>query len=309
MNSNNLIFRIRIVFASLISLLISGTVVSQQKIEVTTMQANMSKGKQTCYYVNIPQAGLKTIKQQWMKKLQANTKTKVTENGEELVIIGMVEHSITKDTMNIYSMIFPEDTTTRLAAFFEIDSVFFSPNEAEEDLMNEKVDKSIQAYLREFAVTQYRDAVTDELDKEQEKYEDLQKELKKLVNDEEDMEKAIPNAENDIKDAENSIDDLERQMSRQSTRIEDKRIAMAAMTSEEMKSEASDEIKEMEKERHKLQKKRDNERDKIIDLKSDIKKNEKGIENGKKLQEEKQEEINQQKLVVDRVTQKLAGIK
>lgn len=294
---------------SLLLILTGLTAFSQETIDVTNIQALMSKGTQTCYMVEIPQADLNTVQQNWIKKLQSGGKIKVKEINQELVLSGVVKNELTSDTVNIYSLLIQKEDKIALNVFVEIDSVFFSPKDDKTDLASDKIDNGIKNYVRSFAVEQYKLAVASELEGEQKVLKTMQNDLEKLEKDEENMTKEISSLENDIEETEREISAIEKNIELKNQEILTHNASMLTITGEVEKKAAKEKQKELEKEKNQLEKNRSKAKDDISSYKSDIEKNNKEIEDGKKLQEEKTEEIARQTEVVTGVQNKLDGIK
>jgi uncharacterized protein len=294
---------------ALILILVGSAAFSQENIEVKTTQAQMSKGMQTCYVVEIPQAELKTVQQNWIKKLQEGSKIKVKEINEELVMPGVVKMEFTKDTVNIFSILIQKDSSIFLNVFVEIDSVFFAPKEDKADLANDKIDSSIKNYTRSFAVEQYKLAVTDELEGQQKVLESLEDDLKKLEKEEENLGKDNSTLENEIDKTEREISDIEKQIELKNKEILDHNVSMQNIGLEADKKAAEDKKKDLEKEKKQLEKERTKAKDEVSSDKSQIEKNKKAIEDSKEQQVAKQDEITKQNEVIAKVQTKLNGIK
>jgi DNA repair exonuclease SbcCD ATPase subunit len=297
------------VCAMILISLISLNSYAQEIIEVKITQAQMSKGSQSCYVVEIPQAEPKTVQQNWIKKLQEGTKIKVKEINQEFVLAGVLKTEFSTDTVNIYSMLFQKDSTISLYVFVEFDSVFFKPNDDKTDLTSAKKDNSITNYIRSFAVDQYKLAVTAELEDQQKILKTLQKDLEKLEKDEENMIKENSSLENDIDKTEREIKDIEAAIDLENKGILSHITSMQNIVSEADKKAAQERQKDLEKEKNKLEKDRSKAKNDISSYKSKIEKNKKDIKEGEKLQEEKNEEITIQTELVSKVQAKLGGIK
>lgn len=297
-------------FCAALFLALTGTnVFAQDTIEVKNIQALMSKGNQPCYLVEIPQADLDFVQQNWIKKLQEGGKIKVKEEKSELVLAGVVKNELTKDTVNIYSLLIQKENKIALNVFVEIGSIFFAPKEDKTDLANDKTDNSIKNYVRSFAVDQYKLAVADELEGEQKVLETMQDDLEKLEKDEENMTEDNSSLENDIDKTEREVQDLEAKIDLKNQETLSHTASMQIITSEVEMKTAKEKQKQLEKEQKQLEKSRSNAKNDISSYESKIEKNNKDIEDGKKLQEEKKEEITKQTEVVSQVQTKLDGIK
>jgi hypothetical protein len=294
---------------TLVFILMSQSVFTQEVIEVKNTQAQMSKGMQPCYVVEIPKADLKTVQQNWTKKLQEGIKIKVKEVNQELVLPKVVKTEFSPDTVSIYSILIQKDSMISLNVFLEFNSVFFAPKEDKTDLVTDKKDNSIKNYLRSFAVDQYKLAVTKELEGQQKLLETMQSDLKKLEKDKENMIKDNSSLENDIDDSEREIKEIEKNITQKNQEILTHNASMLTITLEADKKAAQEKQKDLEKEKNQLEKSRSKAKDNISSSKSKIEKNNKDIEESETDQETKKEEIAKQTEVVGQVQALLNGIK
>lgn len=282
--------------------------IAQVDIDVKMIQAQMSKGMQPCYVVDIPKGVLQDIQQNWIKRLQENNKVKVANNNGELVFSG-IKSEISMDTIFVYTLFIEKEEWIVMNVFVEIDSVFFSPSEDKTKLAAEKTDNAIKSYIRQFAVEQYRLNATEDLEAEEKLLEQLQDEYDKLGKDNENLEKDISSLENDIDKTERSISDVEKEIDLKNQEILTHTTGMAALLSQAEKKAAEDKKKDLEKEKNKLEKERTGYKNDISDMKSDIEKNQKQIEENTELQEEKQAAIDAQAEEVKKAQATLDGIK
>jgi hypothetical protein len=295
---------------TLFFILMSQSVLSQEVIEVKNIQALMSKGTQPCYVVDIPQADLKIVQQNWIKKLQEGIKIKVKVVNQELILAGVVKNEFSNDTVNIYSLLIQrEEARIILNVFVEFNGIFFAPKEDKTDLASDKIDNNIKNYVRSFAVEQYKAAVANDLVGEQKFLENQQDELKKLEKDEENMIKDNSSLENDIDKTEREISEIERNITLKDQEIQSNNTSILTLTSDADKKASQEKQKGLEKEKNQLEKSRSKAKDNISDDKSKIEKNNKDIEDSKKDQETKKEEIVKQTEVVTQVQALLNGIK
>jgi predicted nucleic acid-binding Zn-ribbon protein len=293
----------------IIFVLISYSAVSQKVIEVKNTTAQMSKGNNPCYVVQIPQAVLKTVQQSWIKKLQEGNKTKVKELNQELQFIGAVKPEITPDSISIYSILIQADSMVTINVFVEIDTVFFGPSEDKALLANDKIDNNIRNYIRDFAITQYKIAVEDELETEQKTLKTMQNDLEKMEKDEENMKKDISTLDNDIDETEKEIKMTEKNLDLKNQEIATHGLSMEKLSTDTEKKAASDKKKQLEKEKKDIEKDISKLKDNVSSDKSKIDKNEKAIKDSEEAQAKMQEEIVNQTTVVEKVQTKLNGIK
>jgi hypothetical protein len=296
-------------FAAILLALTVMNALAQETIEVKNIKALMSKGTQTCYLVEIPQADLDEVQQNWIKKLQSGGKIKVKVVNQELLLPGVVKNEITLDTINIYSLLIQKENRIALNVFVEIDSVFFEPKEDKTDLPSDKIDNSIKNYVRTFAVDQYKLAVAGDLEGEQKVLETMQDDLKKLVKENDNLNKDISSQENDIDKTEREIKEIEATIDQKNKDILQNNVSMATISLEADKKAAQEKQKGLEKERNKLEKDRSKAKDDISSCKSKIDKDNKNIKDNEEQQEAKKEEITKQTEVVSQVQAKLDGIK
>lgn len=285
------------------------TTYAQEVIEVKHVTLKMSEGMQPSYQVEIPQAPLKTTQQNWVKKLQENIKVKIAEMNGEWVLAGVVKHEFTKDTVSIYSVLIEKENKIILNVFVKIDSVFFSPLDDKTELSSDKTDHSIRNYIRNFAVSQYKLAVDEELAATQKILKDLESDLNKLVKEQDNLKKDISSLENNIEKTERSITSLDHEIELKQQEIISHKSSMLSLVLEEDKKIAQEKDKTLTKEMNKLEKDRTKAKNDISDMKSKIEKNENAVKDNDKLQEEKQSEISAQKQVVVQVQAILDGIK
>jgi len=285
------------------------SVKAQDTINVVQNHAQMSKGMQSCYSVDIMRGDIKNVEVNWVKKLQENIKVKVQETGPEFILNKVVKEEITHDTITIYSLFIQSPDKITIHAFFEIDSLFFGPSDDPADLAHNKINANIIHYMRSFAAEQYRLVVADEL-KEQEKIlKTMESDLKKMQKEEENMKKDNSSMENDIKDKERQIKEDEANIDMVNQELMKHNASMLTLTLETEKDAAKDRQKELEKQKKDYEKSRSRAQDDISSNKNKIEKNIDAIEESEKLQAAKEEEIIQQQEVIKQVQAKLDGIR
>ena len=282
---------------------------SQETLEVKPIEGQISKGMQPGYVVEIPMAVLQDVQQDWIKKLQENTKLKVEIVKDELIFSNAVKGEIASDTINLYTLFIQKDVRLLMYVFLEIDDVFFSSKGDQANLSVEKIDNGLKKYIRDFAVNEYKAAAAKDLDAEQKLLVQKQKELDKLVKDKEGLEKNNSSLENEIDQAEREVADMERQIELKNEEMNAHNTSMLSITGQEEKKAAAEKKKDLEKEKSKLEKNRTGAKNEISDMKSSIDKNNKMIEDNLKQQESKQAEIEAQNQEVAKAQAFLDGIK
>lgn len=282
---------------------------AQQTIDVTNKSVTMSKGEQPAYIVEIPQGDYDDVVDNWTKHIRQNTKEKVVEVGNEIIISGTQIDEISPEPINIYSAIINSDSTLKLVAVFEIDSVFFNYEE-NSTVDNERIHSHIQHFMKDFAVDEYKKAVEEELDAEVKKLKDLNKDLDGLTKDNENLHKAVKENEQDIKDSEDAIKSYELDNERKQGEINAKKEAVAGLSGQpELQDQAKDQLKDLEKDKKNISNKLEKEQKNIVKYQSNIQDANRDIERNLELQEDKIKEINAQEDIVQAVKLKLGGIK
>jgi len=295
-----------LVFIAMLGFSIPAT--SQVNIKVEQVNETMSKGENAGFKVAIPQATMEEVKKAWVKLLQKDVKAKATDTGLEISITGAKAGEVSTTPVNIYSILRRADSSILLTAFFEIDSQFFDPATCPDPLVKEKTLIGIQNYLRHFAVEQYTHAVEEELNAEENKLADLNKQLNNLKNEEEKAEKSIKEEESSISSAEDEIRVLKAQSTQQSEQVQAKRLANLAITDKEAKKTAEKELKDLEKEKDKTDKQIEKLEKGKITSKNNIEDYEKEIKESQEQQETVSSQIEAQEAVVEEVEAKLKGI-
>jgi hypothetical protein len=278
---------------------------AQEKIEVKNERVTMSKGTQP-----IPDAKLESVKKDWMKLIRQNTKSKVVELGSEISIKGTLINEICNKPINIYSAIVGEYSVIRLVSTFEIDSVFFELNETNSTMENDKKHNSIKDFMRNFAVDQYKNAVKDQVDNEENMLGSLNNEFKALNKQVEADRKEIIENEQEIKNAQDAIASYEKENERKMEAIDAKKEANEAIKDDpELRKIAKTQLKELQKEKISIENNLEKEQKDIVKYQTNIEELNRAIENNLKLIEEKKTEITNQENIVKQVNTKLNGIK
>ncbi|MEZ5082235.1 MAG: hypothetical protein R2750_02095 [Bacteroidales bacterium] len=283
--------------------------IAQQTIEVINKNVNISKGDQPAYIVEIPQGDFDDVLSNWTKLIRQNTKEKVVQEGHEIQITGTQINEIYPDPINIYSAIINSDSSLKLVAVFEIDSVFFN-YEKNSTVENEKIHSQLQLFMKNFAVEEYENAVEEELEAEEKKLKELNKDLDGLTKENENLHKSVKENEQDIKNSEDAIKSYELDNERKLGEINSKKEAIASLSAQpELQDQAKDQLKDLEKEKKNISNKLEKEQKNIVKYQSNITEINRNIERNLELQEIKLQEINTQEDIVQAVKLKLGGIR
>lgn len=283
---------------------------AQKEIIVSTKTVAMSQGDQPAYVVEIPEADYDNSLKNWKKEIRQGTKNKVEEEDHEISIEATLIEEIYSKPITIYSAIIKGDTSLRLIAVFEIDSVFFDYSSAGESVKNEKINSQIQHFLRNFASLQYMYAVEEELEYEENKLKAKQKELESLGKENENLLKAIAEKEQEVRNAEDALSSYELDNDRKQGEINDKKASLSGISNDpELSDQAKDQLKALEKDKKNVENKLEKEQKNLVKYQADIESLNIDVERNLELQTSKKEEINAQSMVVEEVRKKLHALK
>lgn len=284
--------------------------IGQENIEVIQKSVKMSQGEQPAYIVEIPQADYELVLKDWTKIIRQNTKSKFEELEHEMIIRGTQIKEISKNPMTIYSAVINADSTIKVVAVFEIDSIFFSFAEEKPDLQTEKTHHHIKNFMLDFAVDQYKYAVEVELSDAEKLLKTKNKELAELEKQNETYQKDVKENEQSVKNSEDLISSYERDSERKLSEINSKKESIAGLSSDpELSSQAKDQLKALEKEKKNIGDKLEKEQKNIVKYQANIEELTRYIEDYNEKQVEKKAEIEKQEDIVNSVKAKFHGIK
>lgn len=293
-------------FLCIILLLFIASVSNAQESQlVTEGSKSFSKGNYNGYSVVIPRAKLKEVAKDWNRYLRRN-KGRVNENDDEYTLSKIVVAEVSKDSIIIYSNLKAIETDVLLTgAATKNDSDFFSTSS------NPETSETFKSFLRNFAVNEYRNIVTDELADEQKRLKRIENELKDLEGDNEQSEKKIKSNKRDIERIEDDIRSNQQLKEIKSDAIiQQQKVIATYLTSSDLKKEEEKKLKAMQKEKSKIDKDDESMHRKIESREDENKDLEKRIDHNKNdMIPAKKEEIEKQNKVILGVDTKLKGIR
>lgn len=302
----------KFILTALLAIIFIGslTIQAQNEIQVTNKFISMSQGEQPAYIVEIPEANYESSLKNWKKLIRQNTKNKIEESGHEIVMKSTLIEDIYSKPINLYSAIIIGDSSLKLIAVYEIDSVFFDFEKVEKSVVNEKINSQIKHFMYNFASQQYMYAVEDELEAEENKLKYLQKELASLGKQSENNMKDNSENEQNIKNSQDAINSYEIDNERKQNEINAKKEAISGISNDpELLDQAKGQLKSLEKEKKGIEGKLEKEQKNIIKYQANIESLNIELERILELQGTKKEEIDAQELVVENVRKKLHAIK
>ena len=279
---------------------------AQDSLHVSLNDKQMSRGIHTGFSVDVPQAKLKNVVNAWKKYIKrGETKSSVEKNGDEFQISGTSIANVSAKQMNVYATIKEVEKAIRITAYFaEDDSIFISSAASAEKA------EAVEKLMKDFARTQYRNAVEDELKNETTNLSKLEREKEDLINDNEKANKNISEYERKIDRTKGKIETNDTEQSKRRNEVgNQKEIVRLATPNTETYDLEDKKLRSLEKELKNLEKAGENLHSDIDDLNSAIRKEKRNIEKTDDLIKEKKDAISRQKDLVKDVKEKLENIK
>lgn len=288
---------------SILLILSCSVAFAQKPLVVKDIKKAMSQGTQPGLEIMIHQAEQKEVIKAWEKAIKGKSKAKPETKDDEISIMGTNLPLITNDSLNIYSITTTSKDGTKLEVWFELKDGYINPK-------NEQYYLPAKKFLHDFAVGQYKEAVAAELKTEQDKLDDLIKELDKLAKEHDKLLATVSKENVNIENTKNAIStnqaDQERQ--RDLIQMQKKKVTEAAKVSEDAKKDAEKELKGMEKDLQKLVKDYEGYHKDIVKCEANIREAEREIANNETARDLQQTEIDKQQKLIQSIENKLTGI-
>lgn len=283
---------------------------AQNVISVVQEEVSMSKGSHKAYVIEIPQADYDASLKNWKKAIRQNTKNKIEESDHEIIMEGTQIDLIYNAPINIYSALIKKDSSIKMVALFEIDSVFFDFENSEKSIREEKINSQIKHFLINFGTEQYLFAVEKELENEENKLKAYNKEMGSLEKEKENLLKSSAENEQNIKNSEDAITGYEADNERKMTEINAKKESISNLENDPaLADQAKDQLKSLEKEKKDIENNLEKEQKKIVEYNSTIESLNKEIESNTERQAAQKETVDKQTQVVEGVRKKLNEIR
>ncbi len=294
---------------SLITLgfLISANTFSQEKIEITEQNVDMLKGNQPAFVVIIPKASANQIHDSWAKKIRQNTKSKIQENGAVFSITGTRIFDIYSYPINVYSSTIQLDASVKLITLIEIDNTFLGADSKNSNENFKKAYDNIKKFIYYYAIKEYKNSVSKELEIENTKLQNLADQLFDLEKQNTTLQKNIKTNEQYLKKSEGLISSLEKTLETVVSEI-DKYQTSLSSASEGDKKDLNKLLSKKQKEKNNTEGKLENEHNKVFDYQAKINELSKTSESNIKSQKETKENIDRQIITIHNFTDKLNNI-
>lgn len=221
---------------------------AQENITVTDTSQAYSTFSAPSFSVFIPQAARRDVVSGWKKFLRKESKNSAQEKNGEITVSDALFPSICEDTLSLSSIIREEGNGITLVAAFRLeDGNFLTAADAGARATAAK------AKIREFAVQAYKDAVADELKKEQKSLDDLNGKLKSEEHKNEQRDKKTKENERKIDRNNSEMKIRNGAVDTQTTEIVAQQQLVNSITQKsDVKSEQEKKLKEMEKQKKKM---------------------------------------------------------
>lgn len=331
--------KIKWLIISTLLLFIYKSSISQEPVEVSVEQKEMSQGEQTAFIVFVPESEPKMVEKEWKKFINERSifefatkgtsqtvekaflgvsnifskekksydkkSLKVEKVEDELVVKNVMHEDLTSSSIDVYARIVGMEDGVFLNSFFKYsDSIFISESNISEDAQ-----ATIKNYIREFGVETYRVVVQEQVDAEKKILRKLEGDLKDLERKNKSLHKSIGSYESEIDEYNYNITTLQNDL----VRIEAKRTEYKELLDETSKTSldydsVKDNLRDKDNERKKNLNKTKSFKKKISRNKTNIQNANSDILENEKDQELQREAIRNQQLQVEEYENKLLSI-
>ncbi len=290
---------------SIILVLFGTNIKAQKPITVTEDSLSFGKGSLPGLTVTIPEVNYEKTMKDWTKELQSGTKSKLVKEGNNMTIFGARLKDISADPLNVYStMTTTNDSVVKLSAAFEIKKdQYIERSTNETDL-----DKA-KNYLKEFAKNEYTDVAKDQLDNENKKLRDLQKDLSSLEREKSRLQKTIESANTIVFNEKQNLTVQQNELNAVSDEMVEQNKQLGTPEGDAVKKEKTDYLNNLEKRKKKAENAIQTSQDKIDKANSEIDKANKEIPENDSKQQELNAKIQDQQAVVQKFNEKVKTIK
>ncbi|MEX0813001.1 MAG: hypothetical protein WD048_12350 [Chitinophagales bacterium] len=277
---------------------------AQEPINVTVAHQSVTRDAQNSYTVDIPQANLKDVEKEWTKYLSKKSKGRASESNGEYIQNNAVDKNISNKPFDVQSKLFGTSDGVRLTAWFTQRN---RPLQSSERGNGQQL--AVQKYIRDFAVPQYREAVKAELETEQDKLEEMEKQLSEMIKNEEASLKAIAENERSNERAKESIATTKSDIKSSSKKIEDQKEMVEYTASDPNATKgAKKTLDNLEDDKKDLQKSNEKEAKDLVKSKTEIREAERNTSNMQDAQAVQRANIEVQKKKIQDIKIKLSKI-
>jgi chromosome segregation ATPase len=293
------------IFILFFLLLISCTGIKAQKpILVSEDSIAFGKGKLPGLSVTIPEVNYEKTLKTWTRDLQSGTKSKLVTENNEMSIFGAKIKKVSPNPINVYSKLMNIDSGIKINVAFEVKKdKYIERSTGETDLNNAKL------YLKEFARNQYIDLAKDQVDAEDKKLLDLQRDLSSLEKEKTQFQKTIESENTIIVSENDKITIQNNELASVTSEIIEQNKQLGSTSDDKTKNAKKDYINSLEKRKKKVQNMIETSQNRINKANNEIDKAYAEIPRNDKMQEQVNEKIQNQQAFLGKFTDKLKQIK
>ena len=254
--------------------------------------------------VTIPEVDYEKTLKEWIKELETSTRSKVVTENSDLLIFGAKIKDITPNTINVYSRLINQDTMLKLVASFELKKDQYIERSTGETELSKA-----ENFLKQFAKNQYIYLVKNQVDAEEKKLRDIEKELSSLENDKSRMQRSIQSNNSSIISEKENLAVQNNELTTVSSALIEHNNQLSTMEAGPAKEEKLDYIKDLEKRKKKALKSIKSSENRINKANNEINKAEGNLPKNDRNQGKVNDMVEQQEAVLQRFTDKLNAIK
>ena len=277
---------------------------AQKPILVTEDSLSFGKNVMPGVSVIIPEANYEKALKAWKKDLESGTKSKLVTENSEMSIFGARLKEINPDPVNVYSKMMNLDSIVKLTVAIELKKDVYVGRSAGEEVLTK-----FKNYVREFAKNQYISIAKNQVEAEEEKLRDIQKELSSLEKDKTSLQKAIQSNNTDIVNERGKIEVQNNEVARLSAEIVDQNKQLSSLEAGDAQNQKKDQIKDLEKMKKKALNSIESSQNKVDKANNEIDKANLEIPKNDRMQQDVMVKIERQQTVCQQFADKLKTIK
>jgi len=255
--------------------------------------------------VMIPQARLRDVQKDWQRYVGAGSKGKASSAQGQYTQYGAVNKNISPDPFNITATLLGTTDGVRVSVWLSDNNNFQNSKEPASDRK-----LALEKYMHDFAVAEYRQAVTEEKNIAISKEKDMEKTLSKLIREEERAAKRKDGDIASIQHATDAIATTKLDIQSQSAKIEAQKVNVQNNASDPNAAKgATKTLNELEAQKKSLERTNDKRGKDIDDWNNDIRAQDRAIADYKDKETTQKAVIEKQKQSIQDIQAKLDGIK
>lgn len=296
-----------ITLALLIPFSLIGVLKAQEIVKVEQSVINQAEGSIPALKVKIFQANMEDVIKEWGKLVISETDKKsrkkpvVSKNDYAIDSVNLTQ--ITDKPLKVISLFIQNDWGVEMITALKSEGSYL-------DSTNQLVYQRASRFIRDFALSEYHEAVEVELSDEERELKALENRLDQLIKDNTGLRKDISSYEQDIVDANEEIAIQKANRETKNNQIMEQESIISRVRGDKlMVKEQKQILNELKRDRQKISNKISREEKSIITANSKINKAVRAVSINEQEQEKQQELIRLQMEYIDTVRLKLGAIK